>query len=75
MKNKKVLSIKIISGQNLPTPDAAEIIKDIIDPYVQVSIDDFFNIIFETNNLKYFWSSFQNKSILILYKLEDEHPI
>ncbi len=36
--NKKDLTIKIISGQNLPEPSSSEFIKDIIDPYVQVKI-------------------------------------
>jgi Ca2+-dependent lipid-binding protein len=36
--NKRDLTIKIISGQNLPEPSSSEFIKDIIDPYVQVKI-------------------------------------
>ena len=38
MANKKIISIKIISGQNLPEPDSSEFLKDIIDPYVQIKI-------------------------------------
>ena len=33
MKNKKVLEIKIISGQKLPDPAEGGIIRDISDPY------------------------------------------
>ena len=36
MHNKKLLEVKIISGQMLPRND--ELIKDISDPYVKVSI-------------------------------------
>ena len=36
MKNKRILEIKIISGQNLPR--ARDLVKDITDPYVKVSI-------------------------------------
>ena len=38
MKNKKLLNIKIISGQQLPAPSSSEFIKDIIDPYVLINI-------------------------------------
>lgn len=36
MKNKKILEIKVISGQSLPM--AEELVKDITDPYVKVSV-------------------------------------
>lgn len=38
MKNKKILEIKLISAQQLPSFQKSSIIKDIIDPYVEISI-------------------------------------
>lgn len=38
MKSKKSLEIKVISAQQLPSFEKSSIIKDIIDPYVEISI-------------------------------------
>ena len=38
MTNRKILKLKIISGQNLPMPNSGDLVKDISDPYVSVHV-------------------------------------